>query len=214
MKNYEINTFSIIGYDPKTSWLWIAVASKWLAVWSIVPYIEPGVWAIATQAHTNISFWKNWLKEIKKWKKIDQVLKELLSHDRKSEFRQIAIMDTQWNWVAHTWRECSKFAWVIVSDNCIVQWNTLTWEGVIKDMNESFKKSSWDLANRLYSALLAWENSGWDKRWKQSASLLVLDNQDIGTEVTWDIIDLRIDNSDDPIKELWLLLEKHHELYK
>jgi len=213
MKDYEINTFSIIGYDPKTGWLWIAVASKWLAVWSIVPHVEAGVWAIATQAHTNISFGYNWLKKIKEWKKVDDVLKELITSDKKSEFRQIAIMDTQWNWVAYTWSECTKYAWVIVSDNCIVQWNTLTWEKVIQKMKEIFENSSWNLAGKLYSALLAWEKAGWDKRWK-SASLLVLNNQDIGTEVTWDIIDLRIDNSNDPIKELWLLLEKHQELYK
>ena len=46
-------TFSIVARDPSTGDLGIAVASKFLAVGSVVPWAEPHVGAVATQAYAN-----------------------------------------------------------------------------------------------------------------------------------------------------------------
>ena len=48
-----ITTFSIVGYDPATGDLGVAVATKYIAVGSRVPYAEPGVGAISAQAYAN-----------------------------------------------------------------------------------------------------------------------------------------------------------------
>jgi uncharacterized Ntn-hydrolase superfamily protein len=214
MKNFQINTFSIIGYDPKTKGFWIAVASKWLAVGSIVPFIKPGVGAIATQALTNISFGSIWLTKLESGKWAHEVLDELLKSDSNLEARQIAIMDKNGNWVVHTGNKCTKWAGWIVSDNCVIQGNMLDWENTIIAISEAFQKTDWTLAERLYAALLAWDKEWWDKRGKQSSALFVIDTPNEQIEVNGKIIDLRVDDSENPIKDLWKLLEKHIYLYK
>jgi len=214
MKEFQINTFSIIGYDPKTKGLGIAVASKWLAVGAIVPYVKAGVWAIATQANTNISFWPKWLELLQSGYTSQEVLDKLLLNDFNPESRQLAIMDISWNWATYTGEKCTQWAWWIVSKNCVVQWNMLTWESTIIAMKEAFENSNWSLAQRLYNALLVWDSKWGDKRGKQSASLLVVNSSNIENEVNGNIIDLRVDDSINPIEELWKLLEKHIDLYK
>ena len=47
------NTYSIVGYDPITNDLGIAVATKYIAVGSSVPFAKPEVGAIAIQAYAN-----------------------------------------------------------------------------------------------------------------------------------------------------------------
>ncbi len=49
-------TFSIVGRDPQTGELGIAVQSKFLAVGAVVPWAKAGVGAIATQAWANTSY--------------------------------------------------------------------------------------------------------------------------------------------------------------
>ncbi|MGZ4149457.1 MAG: DUF1028 domain-containing protein, partial [Actinomycetota bacterium] len=49
-------TFSIVGFDPATGDLGVAVASKFPAVGAVVPYAKAGVGAVATQAWCNVSF--------------------------------------------------------------------------------------------------------------------------------------------------------------
>lgn len=213
MQDLQINTFSIIGYDPETKSMWIAVASKWLAVGSIVPYIESWIGAISTQATTNISYGPLWLKMLKEGKKPEEILEELLKNDPKSEFRQVAIIDIDWNKASYTWKNCTNWAWSIIWKDCVVQWNLLVWEKVLISMKNAFENTKGSLADKLFNALLTWDNEGGDKRWKQSASLLVVSNNK-ENEVSGKNIDLRVDDNDNPLKELERLLNKHNELYK
>ncbi|MCV6037443.1 DUF1028 domain-containing protein, partial [Escherichia coli] len=51
-----IATFSLVARDPQTGDLGIAVASKFLAVGAVVPWLEAGVGAVATQSYANPRF--------------------------------------------------------------------------------------------------------------------------------------------------------------
>src|SRR6187455_67040 len=51
-----IATFSIVGCDPETGELGVAVQSKFFAVGSVVPWAKAGVGAIATQAFGNTTY--------------------------------------------------------------------------------------------------------------------------------------------------------------
>ena len=51
-----IATFSIVARDPATGELGVAVASRFFAVGSVVPWARAGVGAVATQAYGNSSF--------------------------------------------------------------------------------------------------------------------------------------------------------------
>ena len=56
-----IATFSVVGYDPATGELGVAVQSKFFAMDSVVPWAKAGVGAIATQAFGNTTFGPNTL---------------------------------------------------------------------------------------------------------------------------------------------------------
>ncbi len=47
------STFSIVAADPATGEVGVAVASRFFAVGSVVPYARAGVGAVATQASAN-----------------------------------------------------------------------------------------------------------------------------------------------------------------
>ena len=49
-----VATFSIVGFDPHTGDLGVAVQSKFFAVGSVVPWAKAGVGAIATQSYANV----------------------------------------------------------------------------------------------------------------------------------------------------------------
>ena len=57
-----VNTFSIVASDRKNNSYGVAVASKFLAVGSIVSWAKSEVGAIATQAHAKIGFGPNGLQ--------------------------------------------------------------------------------------------------------------------------------------------------------
>ena len=52
----EVNTFSIVAFDPDKKEWGVAVASKYLAVGSVVPWAKAGVGAVATQAQVNATY--------------------------------------------------------------------------------------------------------------------------------------------------------------
>ena len=52
----DIATFSIVARDPSTGELGVAVASRFFAVGSVVPYAKAGVGAVATQANANVTY--------------------------------------------------------------------------------------------------------------------------------------------------------------
>lgn len=49
-------TFSVAGRDPRTGDIGVAVASKFLAVDALVPFVKSGVGAVATQSYVNPNF--------------------------------------------------------------------------------------------------------------------------------------------------------------
>src|SRR5271157_3485867 len=51
-----VATFSIVARDPATGELGVAVASRYFAVGSVVPWAKAGVGAVATQSFVNPAF--------------------------------------------------------------------------------------------------------------------------------------------------------------
>ena len=55
-KQRQINTFSIVGYDPNTGEFGVAVQSKFLACAALVSWAKGGVGVIATQSLANLDY--------------------------------------------------------------------------------------------------------------------------------------------------------------
>ncbi|MEJ7613388.1 MAG: DUF1028 domain-containing protein [Candidatus Fervidibacter sacchari] len=199
-------TFSIVAFDPKTGDLGVAVASKFLAVGSVVPYAKAGVGAIATQSFANTTFGPKGLELLRKGLTPSQVLKQLLASDKDREFRQVGIVDAKGRAAAFTGKKCLPWAGHIVGKGFAVQGNILAGEQVVKAMAKAFRETQGELAERLMAALEAGEQAGGDARGKQSAAILVV-RKGAGYGGFDDrYIDLRVDDHPEPVKELRRIL--------
>ncbi|MFA0741558.1 MAG: hypothetical protein DFNUSKGM_001669 [Candidatus Fervidibacter sacchari] len=199
-------TFSIVAFDPKTGDLGVAVASKFLAVGSVVPYAKAGVGAIATQSFANTTFGPKGLELLRKGLTPSQVLKQLLASDKDREFRQVGIVDAKGRAAAFTGKKCLPWAGHIVGKGFAVQGNILAGEQVVKAMAKAFRETKGELAERLMAALEAGEQAGGDARGKQSAAILVV-RKGAGYGGFDDrYIDLRVDDHPEPVKELRRIL--------
>ena len=102
-------TFSIAAVDPKTGDTGVAVASKFLAVGSIVPWLEAGVGAIATQALCNATYGPEGLKLLR-GNDAKAALASLLAADPGRDRRQVGIVDGQGVAASHTGAGCHGWA--------------------------------------------------------------------------------------------------------
>ena len=212
MTELRLNTFSIIGCDPTNPEIGIAVASKWLAVGSLVPYVQRGVGAVASQAWVNTSFGPAGLNMLATSMEPRHVIREMLKTDEHPRNRQVAVMDITGNAAFHTGKECDLWAGGMLGDHCVVVGNTRAGDNVLLAMRETFEKTPGRLAHRLLEALSVGEKAGGDRRGKQSAALLLASGSK-DSEDGEGKVDLRIDDHTDPVKELGRLLRKHVDFY-
>jgi uncharacterized Ntn-hydrolase superfamily protein len=204
----EANTFSIVGYDPEKKEWGCAVASKVLAVGSIVPWAKANVGAIATQALTNWDFGPNGLSLLAKGMTPDETLKTLKDSDPKIEVRQFGLIDAKGDAAAFTGAKCGTWAGHKTGKNYACQGNLLAGEIVVNEMAKAFEETSGRLAWKLRAALEAGDKAGGDKRGKQSAAILVVADKTSGRGGANDrYLDLRVDDHKEPVAELARLLE-------
>lgn len=211
----EVNTFSIVAYDPETGDLGIAVASKVLGVGCIVPWGEAGRGAIATQSAANTSYGPEGLKLLSE-KSAEEVVQLLTRGDEDRDIRQLGIVDAQGRAASFTGDKCHAWAGHIVGEHFAVQGNLLAGEKVIQDMAASYRAASQqgegELADWLMAALLAGDDAGGDRRGKQSAALMVY-RKGAGYGGNDRYIDLRVDDHEQPVTELARLLEVHKSFF-
>lgn len=205
-------TFSIVGYDPQTKELGVAVASKFLAVGAVVPFAKAGVGAIATQSWANLDYGKHGLELLEKGLSPQQVLEKLIQSDDKSASRQVGIIDAKGRSATFTGEDCFNWAGGSAGDLFTAQGNILVDQHTVEAMESTFLQTQGSLAERLLSALLAGDSAGGDSRGKQSAALLIVKENGSYGGYNDRYIDLRVDDHEEPVQELTRLL-KLHKLY-
>ena len=202
-----VATFSIVGADTQTGELGVAVASRFFAVGSVVPWARAGVGAIATQSFANTSYGPRGLDYMAGGSNPEAVLRWLLAKDRQGQRRQTGIVSATGQSVTFTGTECVSWAGGRKGRNYAVQGNILTGEEVVVAMEKAFLETDGTLARRLYAALAAGEAAGGDSRGKQSAALLVVKEEGGYGGFTDRYIDIRVDDQTEPVVELGRLLE-------
>lgn len=206
------STFSIVAYDPQDQAWGVAVASKFLAVGSVVPWAKAGVGAIATQSYANTSFGPRGLEFMEQGLSASQTLERLLAEDPERELRQVGMVDRQGGSATFTGKSCFAWAGGVTGPCFAAQGNILAGAQVVDALSETFTQTSGDLPHRLYAALLAGDRAGGDRRGRQSAAILVVKPKGGygGFNDRW--VDYRIDDHPDPVFRLGELLELH-DLY-
>lgn len=201
-------TFSIAGRSPDgTSW-GVAVASKFLAVGNAVPAAVAGIGAVATQAMANVAWKAEGLSLLDEGLSAADALQRLLDADEQSSHRQIGIVDVDGNAVSHTGRDCMDWAGGYAAPDVAIQGNILTGPEVVDAVRAAWESGAdKPLAHRLLDALAAGDLAGGDRRGRQSAALLVVQDG-AGYNGGDDIVaDLRVDDHEAPIPELQRLLD-------
>lgn len=202
------HTFSIVARDAKTGEMAVAVQSHWFSVGTAVSWGEAGVGVVATQSFTNKSFGIRGLELLKQGKSPQEAMDMLLSDDAGKDFRQVAILDTQGRVATHTGKSCIDFAGHANGENFSVQANMMLNDKVVPAMEKAWKENSeMHLAERMVAVLQAAQNAGGDIRGKQSAALLIFAPQ--ATKEPWNdkLLDLRVDDSENPVIEIDRLLK-------
>ena len=200
-------TFSIVARDPANGDLGVAVASKFLAVGSVVPWARAGVGAIATQALANVTYGPDGLAALEAGADGATVLARLVEADDGRSERQLGIVDARGGSASHTGAGCLAWAGGRVADGVAIQGNILVGPEVVDAMFEAFGAASGSLPDRLLAALLAGDRAGGDARGRQSAALLVVREGAGYGGATDRWIDLRVDDHADPVPELRRLLD-------
>lgn len=212
-----VATFSIVGYDPKTGELGIAVQSKFFGVGSVVPWAKAGVGAIATQSYANVTYGPKGLDLLAQGKSAQETLETLLESDEQRELRQVGIVDGKGQCASFTGKNCFGWAGHIEGEHYCAQGNILAGEGVVNAMSRGFErereKKDTELADWLMAALAAGQTAGGDKRGRQSAALLVVRAKSGYGGANDRFIDLRVEDHTRPIAELARLLDLHKQFY-
>jgi len=208
-----VATFSIVGFDPATGDLGVAVASRFLAVGAVAPWAEAGVGAVATQAYANVAYGPDGLKALREGQSADQALNALIDADKGRERRQAGVIDAKGRAATFTGSKCFAWAGGKTGKHWAAQGNILAGPEVVDAMGKAFEAAEGELAERLLAALTAGEKAGGDKRGKQSAALYVVRKKGGFLHGNDRYIDLRVDDHTDPVPELTRLLGLHRKVF-
>jgi uncharacterized Ntn-hydrolase superfamily protein len=195
-------TFSIVARDSATGDIGVAVQSHYFSVGPIVPWAEPGIGAVATQSLVEVSYGPKGLDMMRDGRSAEQALRELLSQDEHADVRQVAMVDSRGMVAAHTGAHCIPDAGDTTGNGYSVQANLMSNKKVWPAMAKAYETSHGDLAERLLAALEAGQKAGGDIRGQQSAAILIVKGKRSSRPWADRVMDLRVEDSKQPIVEL------------
>jgi uncharacterized Ntn-hydrolase superfamily protein len=197
-------TYSIVARDPDTGELGVAVQSHWFGVGQMVPWLQPGIGAVATQSIVEPAYGPHALERLVSGARATAALEELAAADDLARFRQVAVVDAHGNVASHTGDGCIAYAGHEAGHQFSAQANMMASPEVWPAMAHAFQAASGPLARRLLAALHAAEARGGDARGRQSAALVVAPAEGEPWQRT---VDLRVDDDPEPLAQMDRLLD-------
>ena len=204
-----VHTYSIVAFDEETGELGVAVQSHWFSVGFLVPWAKAGVGAVATQSFVKVDYGPEGLNRMEHGQSAEEALTSLLAEDDGKAVRQVAMIDVKGSVAAHTGTKCIYAAGHQIGKNYSVQANLMEKETVWPSMANAFERSNGNLAEKMMAALEAAEAEGGDIRGKQSAAMLVVSGNPTGMPWKDVVMDIRVDDHAEPLKELKRLIRVH-----
>lgn len=190
-------TWSIIARDETTGRIGIIVATRFFAVGARVPHIKTGVGAIATQAFVNPYYGSQGLALLQAGASASDAVQLLTRADDGRDHRQVHVMDKQGRFAAFTGAACVDWCGHRIGPSYSLAGNMLAGEAVLVDTEKAYAATlHMPFALRLIESMRAGEAAGGDKRGRQSAALLIHDDEE------YSLLDLRVDDHPDPLAEL------------
>lgn len=205
------STFSICAVDAGTGEIGVAVQSKYFAVGSVVSWARAGVGAVATQAAGIAGYGPRILDLLAGGTAPDEAIRIVLGGDEARESRQLGVVAGDGRSASWTGIDCNAWAGHEAGMGVAAQGNILAGELVVTEMVRALREEAGTLAERLVAALEAGQAAGGDVRGQQSAAVYV-ERPGAGEEtgsLVDRVVDLRVDDHEQPITELRRLLEIH-----
>ena len=209
-----VATYSIAACDLEAAQWGVATQSKFLAVGSIVPWAEPGVGAVATQAYANPRYGPEGLALLREGRTAEEVVEHLTAADDGREHRQLGVVDARGGSATFTGAECFDWAGGRTGPCFAAQGNILVGAETVDALAATFAATAGrPLAERLLDCLAAAQAAGGDRRGQQSAAVLVVERDGGYAGLTDLVVDLRVDDHPEPIAELARLYGIHTLLF-
>jgi uncharacterized Ntn-hydrolase superfamily protein len=217
------STFSIIAFDPATNQFGVGVQSRAFGAGAIVPWVESGVGAVASQAAANRTYGPKAIALLKQGLSPEEVVKRITDDDPGRDTRQVAVIDTKGRMASYTGKRVIDRdndptdhvhfgdyagALTIPGKNYSVQGNTLAGADVLRAMAQAYEQTNGSMAERLLAALEAGQSKGGDSRGMQAGGIIVVQPvKDLAASLQADrVVDIRVDDAEDPFKEMRRIL--------
>lgn len=210
----EMSSMSIVGYDPATGDVGVALASRFFAVAPIAAHARAGVGAVATMGgapYPDAGLMLDWLAE---GAAPEEVLERLRAR-HPDGIGQINIVDARGR-SASTTSPTQARMWKghRTGRHYAAAGNVLVGSRVVDAFAESFEASDGSglpLAERLLRALEAADATGGDARGRMGATLLV-HRAGAGYGGMDDYVNLRVDDSRNAVNDLRKLYTRWHAI--
>jgi uncharacterized Ntn-hydrolase superfamily protein len=209
-----VATYSIAACDLGAGQWGVATQSKFLGVGSVVPWAEPGVGAVATQAYANPRYGPEGLTLLGEGVSAQEAVERLTTADDGRGQRQLGIVDREGRAATFTGEECMEWAGGRTGDGYAAQGNILVSGATVDAIAETFERNTGaSLAERLLDCLDAAQAAGGDRRGQQSAALLVVERDGGYAGLSDVVLDLRVDDHERPLEELRRLYGLHQAIF-
>ncbi|BBY43722.1 DUF1028 domain-containing protein [Mycolicibacterium celeriflavum] len=199
-------TYSIVARDAQTGLMGVACQSQAFAVGASVPWAVSGSGVIATQSMGEPMYGELGLDILRAGLTAVEALTALRSVDANPERRQVAMIDTCGNVAVYTGEACVPAAGHLEGNGCVALANMVVSEAVWEAMIDAWEHTQASVPARLARALHAAEDEGGDMRGKRSAAMVVVDPTTTGRPWHDRLVDLRVDDHEDPLGMLDRLL--------
>ena len=204
------HTYSIVAIDSETGDMGVAVQSHWFATGTLVTWGKAGVGVVATQSFVNPAYGPDGLGLMEMGFSPKQTIEMLTIKDEGRGYRQVGMLNANGESWAYTGADCIEAAGHLVGEGYAVQANLMDKATVWPAMAKAFEDSKGKpLAERLLIAMEAAQAEGGDIRGKQSAAILVVSGEKVPQEWQGILVDLRVDDHPEPLKEMKRLLKVH-----
>lgn len=203
-------TYSIIGRDPESGQIGAILQSFYYGCGPRTMVAVPGKGIVVMQMVPEMTYGDEGVAAMGEGSAPGTILDRLTSNDLGQAMRQVTMMNCAGEVAAYTGDGCIPSSGHRIGTNCCAQGAMVESEAVWVSMVEVFEASSGPLEARLMDAMRAGEREGGDIRGPRAAAMLVVS---LGPEASWVVahpVNIRVDDSDDPLGEV----QRHVELQR
>jgi uncharacterized Ntn-hydrolase superfamily protein len=204
-------TFSIVARCAQPQMFGVAIASSSPAVGARCAHARAGAGAVATQNITDPALGPSILDSLARSTPAQEALHAALSSTPFAEYRQLLVLDAHGPPLIHSGRQALGVAGWAVGEDCAAAGNLLAHPDVPAAMVAAFHEARGHLGDQLLQALSAGIAKGGEAGPIHSAALLIV------RDLSWPIVDLRVDWSEDrpitQLRDLWAIYAPQIDAY-